>query len=209
MKIKTVIFDFDGTLADTLSLAFDCVKKLSDEFGYKINYEDLHKLRGKSAREIIKQTLGLKFYHLPLYVAKIRKLMKNNIADVKLFDGIKEVLEDITAHYRFGVITSNSREIVEQVVRKSSINVLDFIFSGTSIFGKDKVIKNLLKKYDLKKDEIVYVGDEIRDIVACRKIGVKIIAVSWGFNLKDSLAKENPDYLIEEPKELVKVLSKL
>jgi phosphoglycolate phosphatase-like HAD superfamily hydrolase len=52
----------------------------------------------------------------------------------------------------------------------------------------------------------VYVGDEVRDIVAARKAGVDVAAVSWGYNTREVLAKHEPDYLIERPELLPTLL---
>ena len=54
----------------------------------------------------------------------------------------------------------------------------------------------------LSKSDVYFVGDEVRDIDAGKKTGIKTIAVSWGYNTKDALAKEHPDYLIDSPLEL-------
>lgn len=54
--------------------------------------------------------------------------------------------------------------------------------------------------------EVIYVGDETRDVEAAKKVGVKVIAVTWGINSEKILRKQNPDYLIVKPKELIEVL---
>jgi phosphoglycolate phosphatase-like HAD superfamily hydrolase len=59
-----------------------------------------------------------------------------------------------------------------------------------------------MKQNRLNPDEIVYVGDETRDINSAKKSGVKAIAVGWGFNSPEILSKHNPDYLAVQPQEL-------
>ena len=66
-----------------------------------------------------------------------------------------------------------------------------------------------MEKHNLKPQEIIYVGDEVRDIQACKKIGVKIIAVSWGYNSKEILDREKPDYLVNKPIEIPKILKNI
>lgn len=84
--------------------------------------------------------------------------------------------------------------------------VFDFIFSCRKIFGKHRIIKKAIKKNNLSINEIVYIGDEIRDIDACKKIGVNIISVSWGYNNKSSLIKEKAGIVIENPIEILEYL---
>jgi phosphoglycolate phosphatase-like HAD superfamily hydrolase len=66
-----------------------------------------------------------------------------------------------------------------------------------------------MKINNLSSEEVIYVGDETRDIEASKKINIKVIAVSWGFNSGEVLAKHNPDFLIHKPSELIEVLRSL
>ena len=58
----------------------------------------------------------------------------------------------------------------------------------------------------LVSQDIIYVADEVRDIEAARKAGVKIICVSWGYNDKSSLEKNNPDALVDNTDQLFAVI---
>jgi phosphoglycolate phosphatase len=53
---------------------------------------------------------------------------------------------------------------------------------------------------------VIYVGDEIRDIIAAHKCGIRIISVSWGFHTVDLLASKNPDYLVDNPRQIVQLM---
>ena len=86
---------------------------------------------------------------------------------------------------------------------------MTFIYSGTTLFGKHKVINQLLKQDHWEREAIVYVGDETRDIEAAKKSKIKMIAVSWGFNSKEVLAAHTPDFLVNHPKELLEEIEKL
>jgi phosphoglycolate phosphatase-like HAD superfamily hydrolase len=88
-------------------------------------------------------------------------------------------------------------------------DLFSFIYSETSLFSKDKSIRKLMKQNNLNLDEILYVGDETRDIEASKKIHIKVIAVTWGFNSGEVLAKHNPDFLIQQPSELIEILGSL
>ena len=205
--IKTIIFDFDGTIADTFSITLKCGNKLCEEFNTK-KVKDSKSLRDKSMRRIVTEDMKLPFYKLPSYVKKIKLLLNREIDNIPLFEGILKTIEALKKKYKIMILTSNSKENIKHILNKENLKV-DSIFSDSSIFGKHKVIKKLLKEYNLEKEEIIYVGDEIRDIEACKKIGVKIISVTWGYNSKESLEKENPDYLVDKPKELLDLMAKI
>ena len=79
MHNKVVIFDFDGTIANTLDSIIEIMNKLSDEFGFqKIKEDDVQYLRGKRPREILKH-LGISLFKLPFVIRKARREINSNI----------------------------------------------------------------------------------------------------------------------------------
>ena len=82
----------------------------------------------------------------------------------------------------------------------------EFIYAGTTLFGKHKVIKKLLKEKQLLPHEVMYIGDETRDINSAKKSRVQCVGVTWGFNSSQALAKQEPDFLIHNPYELMTIL---
>ncbi|MEM1168289.1 MAG: HAD-IA family hydrolase [Cyanobacteria bacterium P01_H01_bin.35] len=207
--IKIVIFDFDGTLADTFDLIFAITNRLSVEFGYKqAKKEEIPEIEKLSPLELIHQS-GISLFKVPFLLRKIRTEFQKEINNVRLFAGIKEaVLELQYQDYKIGIITSNAQENVEYVLQKHDLFIFDFIASGTTLFGKHRVIKKYLKLEKIQPEEMVYVGDETRDINAAKKAKVKAIAVTWGFNSREALSKYQPDALIEQPQELIEVINK-
>ena len=77
------------------------------------------------------------------------------------------------------------------------------------MFGKHRSLKRLLKTYHMKPAETIYIGDEVRDIEACRKAKVQIIAVTWGFNSKRILERAKPDFIADKPEDIVKIVKAL
>ena len=111
--------------------------------------------------------------------------------------------------YKLGILTSNSEENVSKFLKKNNLDLFDFIHSESSILGKSKAMHDLLKKHGIRPEEAIYVGDEIRDIEAARKTNIEIIPVCWGYNSKQILEKQNPDFLIDEPRQLIEILGDL
>ena len=126
------------------------------------------------------------------------------------FPGIKEALIELKHQgNKLVIITSNSKENVIVFLEKQEMQeVFDFIYSGTT-FGKSKVINKFLNQNNINPQQAIYVGDETRDIEAARKSNIRAIAVSWGFNSKELLAAQNPDFLIHQPNELIDVIGSL
>lgn len=202
---KTLIFDFDGTLADSLPVVVDIINTLAKQFGYKtVDEKDLPQLQNKSQKELLKM-FEISMLKLPKFLLQGKKMLYEQIEDVPVFPHLKEVLQQLHKTHTLGILTSNSIENVEKFLQKHELDMFDFVHSEKNLFGKHKALKSLLNKYQLNKEESMYVGDESRDIEACHKIQLDIIAVSWGFNTKDLLEKYKPTFLIDTPEELLKV----
>lgn len=204
MKFKYVIFDFDGTLADTEKMNFSIFQQLSQKYNFKeIAIEELNQLKKMSAKEVI-QHLDIKKRKIPFALKKGKKIQKSEIHTVALCkDNIKSILEKLEQNgVKLGIITSNSQKNVKAFLVANDINVFDFIISS-SLFGKEIKLKKTMKKLNLKNDEVLYIGDEIRDIIAAHLVKINIASVAWGYNTVESLMKHNPDYLINDPEEIL------
>lgn len=209
MTQKVIIFDFDGTIADTVDALVSIANRLAGEFGYiPITQDELSLLRNLSSREIIKYS-GISILKIPFLVKKVKTELKTKIKELKPISGIKEALVALNNEgYRLGIITSNSLENVTAFIKVNDLdNLFEFIYSGVTIFGKTTIINNVLKQKQIKPQEVIYVGDETRDIEASKKANIKVIAVTWGFNSQEVLAKQNPDFIIHHPSQLLEVIN--
>lgn len=205
MKKGTVlIFDFDGTIADSPIEMIQIFNRIAKDYGLKpIKKEDHEKLRNLSSLETLK-FLGISLYKLPFISRRIRDEFKKDISDLKPIPGIIEMLKKL--HERgelLGIMTSNSEENVKEFLKNHEMEFFEFVVGSSSMFGKHKVLGKIIRERKLNQDEVIYVGDEARDIDAARKAKVKIISVTWGVNSKEFLSRQNPDYLIDEPKALL------
>ncbi|WP_341525807.1 HAD-IA family hydrolase [Nostoc sp. UHCC 0302] len=208
MTQKVIIFDFDGTIADTVDALVSIANRLAVDFGYiQITPEQLDYLKNLTSREIIKYS-GVSLFKIPFLVKKVKSELKSKIPELKPIPGIQEALIELQSEgYKLGIITSNSQENVTQFLTINNLDHLfNFIYSGITIFGKTTIINNVLRQRQLKPQEVIYVGDETRDIEASKKANIQVIAVTWGFNSLQALAKQNPDFLISHPSELLEVI---
>lgn len=206
---KVLLFDFDGTIADSFDNFLEIVETLSDKYNFpKIPLAEIEKSRSLDARTLVKR-LKIPLYKIPFLAHDMKKMQKEKIAQLHPFRGLPEVLTSLkNKGYTLGIITSNAKENVKLFLKNNNIEVFDYINGDAGMFGKDKLISNFLKQNGISKSDALYIGDEIRDIHASQKAGVKIGAVTWGFNSKAGLSKANPDFLIDRPEELFELLNK-
>ncbi len=205
---KTIIFDFDGTLADTPKFIHKLFREIKDEIGLShIKEEDFLDFRDKTMKELIKQT-GLPFWKITRLVRTLHQSMNQLIDQVDFNPGVESMLNTLSAQgFQLGIMSSNTTDNIQQFLEQKNNNHFDFIYTGSNLFGKHKVLTRLIREQSLKKNQIIYVGDEVRDIQACQKINLEMIAVDWGMNSRKFLAQYDPDHLISSPSDIV-ILSK-
>jgi len=208
---NTVIFDFDGTIADTLDAAIDIYNKIAHQFQCKqVKKEDKELLRAKKAQEFLKD-LGVTKLKLPFVVLRMQKELRREIASIKPFKGIIAELKKIRdAGYKLGIMTSNSKENIRLFLEAHHLTgIFNFIYSSKNIFGKAHVMKRLLSEQKISKADAIYVGDETRDIEATKKIHLPMLAVTWGYNSKAALEALEPDLMADDPSEILACLEKI
>ncbi|MEL6164078.1 MAG: HAD-IA family hydrolase [Cyanobacteria bacterium J06628_3] len=211
MTQKVIIFDFDGTIADTVDALVSIANSLAVEFNFApITPEEFVLLKNLTSREIFKYS-GIPLFKIPFLLKKVKRELKNKIPELKPIQGIPEALLELKENgLRLGIITSNSKGNVKEFLKINNLdNFFEFVHTGVTIFGKTTIINNVLKQKQIKTQEVIYVGDETRDIEASKKAQIKICSVTWGFNSEEALAKEHPDFLIHHPRELVEVVNSI
>ncbi|MDP2673063.1 MAG: HAD hydrolase-like protein, partial [Nanoarchaeota archaeon] len=123
------------------------------------------------------------------------------------FPGVKKFLFDLKKEgYKLAIVSSNRKENIDKFIEINKLYVFDFIHGKTDLFGKAVDLEKFLRDFSLKKSEVIYVGDEIRDVEACKKIGIKIIGVSWGLHTITALKRAGVDYIAKKPQEIFKIL---
>ena len=198
-----LLFDFDGTIADSFLLGLSIVNELSARYGFPaFTQETLNEWRGLPALTILKN-LHIPFYKLPLFIHDIKKSMHAKLSELRPIEGIQAVLHDFKArNIPMALLTSNSQDNVIPFLDKYDINVFDWLDCDVGLFTKALHIRKQVHKRDLAAFNCIYIGDETRDISAARESSIPVISVCWGLHPKSLLAKHHPDYLIDTPDEL-------
>ena len=206
-KPTTLLFDFDGTIGDTLEV----IRKIAHKWipGEKLDILADHKiqdLRGKSAIDTVR-SLGIPMFKLPLILGWVQARLYRSMNDISIFPHMEDAIRILNKTHTMGIITSNSRANVELFLKKYNLHeTFSFVHSGKSVFGKHLIIKRVLKEYNFHPEKTLYIGDEVRDIDAAHKAGLRVISVTWGFNTTKILRKNNPDFLVNTPKELLELI---
>ena len=208
MQYRSLVFDFDGTIADTLGETRHIFNRIAPDYGIRqVEEHELDGLRHLSLKQLLDH-LDIPKRRVPALIARGTGLMRGSITRLKLIDGMSEVLVELRRHAdSFGILTSNASANVDLFLQTHGLREhFDFISSTSKLTGKAKHLKAIRKTFSLRPEQMLYVGDEIRDVKASQKAGIPIAAVTWGFNSRESLAAENPDYLFTHPADFLRLL---
>jgi phosphoglycolate phosphatase len=188
VAIKLALFDFDGTLADSFPWFLEAFDQVADRYGFRqLDRGEINELRQLNARQLLAH-YGIPTWKVPLIARHFRMLMRRDIAAIKPVPGIEAALRGLAEKgLELGILTSNTRENVTQVLSTSTSELFRYWECGSGIFGKTSKLRKLLRTTGYASDEVIFVGDEIRDADAARGAGVAFGAVSWGFTHLNAL----------------------
>lgn len=206
-KNHVLIFDFDGTIADTFHYLLRIGNRLSDEFHFKkIEPGEVEALRSTSVLDAVRH-LGVPLLKIPTIIARAKKELHKEIASVEPVDGLKETLLQLKSlGCQLGILTSNSSKNVTSFLENHEMDFFDFVRATPKIWSKNRSLRALMDDRNLALSEVIYIGDETRDIIAAKKAGIRSAAVTWGYNARNTLEAHQPDYLVHRPRQLFRLL---
>lgn len=208
--MKTLLFDFDGTLVNSKDIVIQIYNGMAEKYNYrKIDSSDISTLSNISIIERCK-FLKVPTYKIPLLVYETMKIYKDYILDIDLLEGMNDILSKLKKEgFNLVIISSNSKSTIEAILQRNGLEgIFNYIYSSKNLFGKHFTINAFLKKHNLKREDVIYIGDELRDIVSCKKCRIKIISVTWGYDSSDLLLAHKPDFIVNNPIEIVDIAKK-
>lgn len=205
--MANIIFDFDGTIADSFEVIVSIIKKLTRTRG-DLDEAAINELRQQPIKSIMKK-LKVHSWQLPLLLLRGRVMMRRKINEIKLFGGMAKTIEELHAEgHNLFIVSSNSPRNVVEFLKEHRLEKLFVDIEGNvSLFAKEKALTKLLKKNSLESKETWYIGDELRDVEAAAAVEFRSIAVSWGFTDKNSLVTGQPTAIADKPTDIMTILN--
>ena len=202
------IFDFDGTIADSLDFVLAQYNRLAPRFRVKpVVREELPRLRALPASVILKEH-GVSFWKLPLLVATIRKAMRSHGDGIEAHAGVIEALRALSERgVRCSVLSTNSTENIERFLARHDLRMFEHVAGGVGMSGKARALTRLMSRAGYAARDVVYIGDEARDVDAATRASVRSIAVAWGYTDRNALAAHAPTHIADRPADLVTLLT--
>jgi phosphoglycolate phosphatase len=202
-KQGAIIFDFDGTLADSFPIALEIFYALTHIKA--LEQDDMAHLRGMTLIQIARQ-LKIPLYHVPFLLFRGRRFMRRRIADVTLFIGVEQVIRDLAKTHKLFILSSNSTRNIQLVLQRYGLlSSFEGIYGGVRLLGKASKLRKIARHFGLNLATTWYVGDEVRDMEAAKAAGLQAVAVSWGYNNIAVLQAEQPAASVITIEELMHV----
>jgi phosphoglycolate phosphatase len=202
MRYRLAIFDFDGTLADSLPWFRASFQDMIARFDLApIRDDEVEGLRGMSAREIMAR-LNVSMWQLPAIVSDMRKRKLAAASETSLFAGIPAMLSDLQRlGIKTAIVSSDSEASVRQVLGPATSLITRFD-CGAAIFGKHWKFRRVARRLEAEPADTICIGDEIRDIEAAKAAGMDSGAVAWGYALPAALQAAGPTHLFNSIEEM-------
>jgi phosphoglycolate phosphatase-like HAD superfamily hydrolase len=198
-----VIFDFDGTVADSFGESLLAYNRLAPRLRLRtVKETEIPMFRRMGAGQLM-QALGIPMWKLPRLMIALRADLQDHFHSVRPVPHIAEALRSLhEAGCHLAMVTSNSEDNVRNFLERHGIECFDTIVAGTSIFGKATRLRRLVKTAQADRATSIYIGDTVPDVRAAREAGTLAMAVTWGFSDRAPLAAEAPDALLDTASDL-------
>jgi phosphoglycolate phosphatase len=207
MPFRVAAFDFDGTLADTFDWFSGAINEAADRHGFRrIAPGESEGLRRLGVGRILR-ALDVPPWKLPIIAEDLRRCMARDIDGISLFAGVGEMLQQLCrGGVALAIVSSNAERNVRQVLGPDQSASIRYLECGASVFGKATRLRRVLQASGAVPGRVIYIGDELRDIEAARRLGIAAGAVAWGYNSAEVLERAAPDLLFRQMADIAPAL---
>ncbi|MAG91211.1 hypothetical protein CMO83_03940 [Candidatus Woesearchaeota archaeon] len=213
--IKAVIFDWDGTLADTRQAIVQASKKALSSVGCNVEDNFIASRIGTGTRTILKDALDSENIN---YDDKLFDKLSNQKDEIqsksfeiiRIFDGSVELLEELNGKIAVAVSSMSVRKVVDSLFNHFNLNHYFSVTVAANEVSKPKpnpdVFLATAKKLGINPNNCVVVEDSTYGVESAQRAGMKVIAVPSGTSTKEELLAKKPDLFVESLKEKEKIM---
>lgn len=213
MKLaECILFDFDGTVYDTVEGITRSVRYAINKHGLDAELEDLRCFAGPPLDDMFMEKFGFTREEAVLATMEFRERYKPvGVYESTPFPGIRELLEHLRASGKVvGIATSKPQELAELLLERSGMTELFDVVSGSNVGAgnnaKWEVLAAAIEKSGVPKEETVLIGDTKYDVAGAKKVGIPCIGVRWGYAAPGELEAAGADAIAEDIEELENML---
>lgn len=210
-KFDFIVFDFDGTIADTRRGVFDSIIYALTSYGYEVPEEDaLNFFLGPPLFESFQKLTSCDDKRAEELTAKYRELYRDNaMYRLSLFDGVEEMLRKMKeAGLKIAIASSKPEKFFAKLLGHLGITQYFDVVCGASFDDihntKQAIIARAMEELHAEKDKTLMVGDRVFDIDGAKQNGIKSAGVVFGFDYTEELETAGADFIVKNTKDLLK-----
>jgi phosphoglycolate phosphatase len=214
MKYQLIIFDLDGTLADTLADISDITNRTLSALGYPTHNQDEYRyFVGKGLKNLVINSLPEKSRTTEIidncYELVLQDYEKNYANKTKLYEGIPQLLNNlVNTNIKLAILSNKADNITKKICSKLLSNWhFEIIIGASNKFPRKPDPSSALyiaNTLNVSEKSILYVGDSDIDMQTAKAAGFVSVGVTWGFRTKNELMENGATYIIDHPMDLLK-----
>ncbi|MBI4122019.1 MAG: HAD family hydrolase [Parcubacteria group bacterium] len=196
-----LLFDFDGVIVDTFKISYSIAKSrdgdLSEDVYRSFFNGNVYEIT--QPKMLISQTAELSAGEREWFDHYNPQLMARDPVP-----GMAEAINELGSRYRLSVVSSTISSPIREYLEKHGLahNFTDILGADVHKSKKEKILM-ILRKYELKTKQCLFITDTLGDMREATKVGLESIGVTWGFHEVERLQQGSPMSLIHQPAELV------
>lgn len=210
-KFQYVIFDFDGTIADTSRGVYDSIIYALQSYGYEVPNDDvLASFLGPPLHASFMRATGCDDQTAEKLTAKYRELYTDNaMYRVRLFDGIKDMLVSLKENgVKMAIASSKPQHFFDKLLKHLEITEFFDAVCGASFDDKENtkeaIIDRALNLLKADKNKTLMVGDRCFDVDGAKQNGLKSLGVVFGYDYTEELKKAGADFIVYKASDITK-----
>jgi phosphoglycolate phosphatase len=211
-NIKGFIFDLDGTLIDSRKDLVTSVNLTRKNYNLeKLDFQTVVSFIGNGTRKLVERSFEKTKVDIDAAFSIYKNYYSQHLADETFcYPGVKELLEKTkNLSIKTAVVTNKHEEATQKILKFLKIDhYFDIILGADSLdFHKPspEPLLYVAKKWKLKPEELIMVGDHWTDMAAARNAGIKSVYVNFGFG---DFRDEKPDFFADKPEEILELIEK-
>lgn len=212
---KAVIFDWDGTLADTRKAIMESFRKVLSEIDCTVSDEFIERRIGVGTRRVIED--ALRECGITSDEETQEKLIERKIefqteltGSVNLFEGAVELLDALHGRVKIALATMGPRKVVEKLISEKAIRgYFDAVVTAEDVLNpkpNPEIFLQTARKMKLTPEECLVVEDSIFGVKAAKVARMGCVAIPSGAYTGEELRKEKPDLLVKSLSEWERIL---
>lgn len=208
--LKEIIFDFDGTLANTGLIMKDVFNSLAKQYGFlEVKDENVQTIRHMHPYQFIEK-LQIPKKEIFNIIKDGRQMAISKVLEAQIFPGVPDMLAELVKEYPLYILTSNLKNAVTGCLEQNRIaGYFRKVYSEFSIIDKWVRFGAIRLSHNCKPEEIMYVGDQVSDVRIQKRLHSPVVAVDYGYNSRKALEEAGAYAIISNPTDIIEIARRI